>query len=526
LLREEGKTFDILTGKEQLILMRKLIKRHRIKDVSTGMALKEISLAKSNLISCEEFLELFDTDQTMAKVGKIYGVYEAEKKKRMCFDFDDFLCETYKLLNDNAKVRRKYQDYYHHLMVDEYQDVTPAQIEVLKLLLSRRMEKGKGSFCIYGDDWQSIFSFCGSSVGNLLNFERIFAGANIFILSQNYRSTPQILAACQNLISHNERKIEKILETQNPDGDDVVVIEASSAEDEAVHLVNEITDLVERKEGYQYKDIAVLYRANFQSRTVEEYLADYEIPYHIENGLNFYQRYEVKVLLDYMRLIIDPDSDDGDEALKCMINIPNRYIGRAFVNELEEHAFQKKKHLYKALKSFRIDIPYLKKNVKQFIKLMDPLIKDAEDFEPAELIDILRDALDYDRFICDDETPNPDDSRITNIEELKLAAARYTDIPSFLHYTETFRDEVANDKEGVSLMTIHKSKGLEFPVVFLVGLVEGIIPTKKGDIEEERRICFVGISRAMRLLYLSYYQTMGERFVTRSIFVDEILGNE
>jgi DNA helicase-2/ATP-dependent DNA helicase PcrA len=456
----------------------------------------------------------------MLKVADIYELYDQDKSKKYLMDFDDLLVESYHLLKDFPDIKAKYAGRYLHLLVDEYQDTNPVQLEILKLLINGSTDDS--SFWICGDDWQSIYSFTGASVGNTLNFERIFEGSKIFILNLNYRSTPQILQACQNLIRHNRRKIEKTLETNNSDGDEVIVLEASSEDGEALNLINEITELVHQ--GYAYKDITVLYRANFQSRVIEEVFSQHKIPYHIENGQNFYNRSEVKHLLDYLRVISNPDSEEGNDALKGIVNVPNRYISRKFLTELEEFSDKRKINFYEGLKSITIDLPYVRKNVKEFISFLDPLIDYAPNMSPAEVINLLRTSLDYDRYICDEDIPSPDDVKILNLNQLQLAAARYPDIKSFLQYTDTFQDEMVNDKEGVSLMTIHKAKGLEFPVVFLIGLVEGITPTKKGDIEEERRIVFVGISRAMKLLYISYSHTYMGQACKKSIFVDEIMG--
>jgi len=192
-----------------------------------------------------------------------------------------------------TNIRDKYADRYQHLLVDEFQDTNPVQLEIIKCLIDEK-DKSEKSFWCAGDDWQSIFSFAGASVGNILNFQTTFRKSKIFILNVNYRSTPEILSACQNLIQHNVRKIEKTLKTNNAGGDEVIVLESSSEEGEALNLVNEVREMVEQR-GYEYKDIAVLYRANFQSRTVEENFAQMKIPYHIENGLNFYQRSEVQI---------------------------------------------------------------------------------------------------------------------------------------------------------------------------------------------------------------------------------------
>jgi DNA helicase-2/ATP-dependent DNA helicase PcrA len=289
-------------------------------------------------------------------------------------------------------------------------------------------------------------------------------------------------------------------------------------------IVSEIRDLVEQR-GFKYSDLAVLYRANFQSRPLEEVFSQHKIPYHIENGLNFYQRREVKVLLDYLRLINAPETEQGDEALLSVINVPNRYIGRKFNQELQEFASTKGLHLYPALKEMPIELQYIRKNVREFLDDIDLLI--AQELEPAEVIHLLRSSLDYDRHITDEDIPSPDDQKIRNVDQLQMSATRYDDIGEFLLYTESFEDKsVSDNKEGVSLMTVHKSKGLEFPVIFMVGMIEGILPSKKGDLEEERRIAFVGISRAMKLLYLSHTHSYLNVASKRSIFLDEILGQK
>jgi len=523
LLRTEGKVFEIISGKEQINMIRNLMKRKRL-DLSVGTILSEISLAKNNLIGVEEFRTLYESDKTMIKVANIYESYEKEKAKKYLLDFDDLLLETYFLLNNNDAIREKYSGRYHHILIDEFQDTNPVQLEIIKLIVDTDNDHDK-SYWIAGDDWQSIYSFAGASVNNILNFQSTFSSSKLFILNINYRSTPQILKACQNLISHNVRKIEKTLKTDNPEGDEVIVLESSSEEGEALCLVNEINELVGQR-GYQYKDIAVLYRANFQSRVVEETFAQMKIPYYIENGLNFYQRSEVRYLLDYLRLINDPDSEEGDEALRSVLNVPNRYISRKFVQELAEFSNKTNVHLYEGLKSMPVDLPYLRKNVKDFISFISPLADYAPNLEPAEVISMIRSQLDYDRFITDEDIPTPDDVKIANLNQLQLSAARYSSIRDFLNYTDSFSEQMSNDKEGIALMTIHKAKGLEFPVVFVIGLVEGITPTKKGDIEEERRIVFVAISRAMKILYISYSHTYMGQAAKKSLFIDEIMGTQ
>ena len=523
LLKRQSRKYEILSGKDQIHFVRNIMKRHRIKDISVGQILGEIGLAKNNLIDIEQFRDLFDTDPKMQQIAKVYESYEEEKSLKLLLDFDDLLFETFRMLSDNQEVREEVMERYTHLLVDEFQDTNPAQLEILKLMLNA---SNSSSFWIAGDDSQSIYSFTGASVANILNFEKTFPGSKRYILNLNYRSTPQILKACQNLIAHNKRKIDKTLLTENPNGEEVIVLESSSEEGEALDLVREISDLVERK-GLSFKDIAVLYRANFQSLKVEIAFSEYKIPYRIDGGLGFFHRPEVKILLDYLELIIEPETDAGDESLLKVINVPNRYIGKKFTKELEDFAHTKDAHLFPALKIMPIELSYLRKNVKEFIGFIDPLMDESETLSPAETIHLLRNTLDLDRYVTDDDIPSPDDTKIANLDQLQITAAKFEDIRSFLAYVDTFeRDSVQDkDEDSVSLMTIHKAKGLEFPVVFLIGLVEGILPTKKsGDIEEERRICFVAISRAMRLLFLSHSKTYLGQPAVKSIFLDEILG--
>ena len=523
LLKMEGVAFEILSGKDQIRFIRDVIKHLKYKDLAIGMVLREISLAKNNLITVSEFRDLYTGDKTMLKVADVFELYDRRKASRMLMDFDDLLVNAYQLLKSNDMVRQKYREIFRHLLVDEFQDTNPVQFSILKLLVNP--DNGNdSSFWICGDDAQSIYGFTGASVGNILNFKSMFPESEQIILNLNYRSTPQILRACQNLIRHNEKQIQKALETKNPAGDDVIILESSSEETEALNVVNEIREMVDKGE-FNHRDIAVLYRANFQSRYLEEAFQQHKIPYHITNGQCFYDRKEVKVLLDYLRVISSPDSDDGNDALVNILNVPNRYIGRKFIQELKDFSSRRGVHLYEGLKSMGIDLVYVRKNVRDFVSFMDPLIDDAGNLMPSEVIQLLRSSLDYDRYITDEDIPSPDDVKIANLNQLQLAAARYSSIAAFLEYTESFQDQhVSDNKDGVSLMTIHKAKGLEFPVVFLVGMVEGILPSKKGDLEEERRICFVAMSRAMKLLYLSHSLSYLGQQAKRSIFLDEITG--
>ncbi len=522
LLKREGVVFEILSGKNQLIFLKQVMTALEIENLPVGSVLREISLAKNNVIPPDEFKILFEGDKTMALIGDIYAAYDTRKAKKMLFDFDDLLIQAYLLLKDDSDVRKKYQESFNNILVDEYQDTNPCQLELLRQLITAN--NNGSSFWIAGDDHQSIYGFAGASVGNILNFKDMFPGSDQFILDMNFRSSKKIVQACANLASHCQRQIHKDFKTNNSDGEDVIVLESSNEVTEALGLVGEITDLIERR-GYEYQDIAVLYRANFQSLYVEEAFLQHKIPFYIQGGQSFYSRSEVKHLLDYLRVIDCPDSNEADEALLNIINIPNRYIGKRVKSELQDFAKANEVHLYQALKDMQFQPDYVRKNINTFADMMDGFIQDKDEYVPSEIIQFIRSHTDYDRWLADEDLPSPDNIKINNVDQLQIAAGRYDSISEFLEYTDTFQDTtVSDDPKGVNLMTIHKAKGLEFKIVFVIGMVEGLLPSKKGNIEEERRICFVAVSRAKELLYLSHPLSYLGVPSKKSVFISEILG--
>ncbi|MFH2060501.1 MAG: ATP-dependent helicase [Pseudomonadota bacterium] len=524
LLKREGFVFEIVSGKEQLILIKEVIKQLKIKDLTIGTVLREISLAKNNLISVSEYRELFVGDKTMLKIADIYESYDELKDKKMLMDFDDLLIQTYELLKNGILIREKYLEMFSSILIDEFQDTNPVQLQILKLLITESQDNS--SFWVCGDDHQSIYGFAGASLGNILNFKTMFPLSEQFILDLNFRSTKKIVQACSNLANHFKRQIHKDFKTNNDQGEDVIVLESSNENTEALSLVNEIADLVERR-GYEYREIAVLYRCNFQSLPVEEAFLQNKIPFYIQGGQNFYSRREVKILLDYLRVIQNPDSDESDAALLNVLNAPVRYISNSIKSELKEYCQQKDIHLYQGLKSGNLGSAFVRKNIRELIDFLDPLILSVDTFGPSEILKLLRNNLDYDRFILDQDLPSIDDVVIQNLDQLELSGARYKDIESFLKYVDTFEDTPScEDKNGVQLMTIHKSKGLEFRAVFVIGMVETLLPSAKGNLEEERRICFVAISRAMDLLFLSYPLSYLNVQSRKSIFIEEIHGNK
>lgn len=398
LLKVEGRSFAMLHGKRQVYLVRKVIKKLKIKDVSTGFVLSEIGLAKSRLMDSEWFRLLHEEDESMQAVALIYRAYEEEKRKRLLLDFQDLLMEAHSLLKSHEDRLNSYRHAFPHILVDEYQDTNPAQMEILNLLAGKN---DHSSFWVCGDDWQSIFGFTGAEVENILQFTKRHPNSDRFILDTNYRSTPQILSACQYLIDNNIRKIEKTLNTINPEGENVIVLNSLSEEDEAETAVTEILDLVESR-GFKYRDIAVLYRANCQSRAVEEAFSRHNISYRIESEANFYNRYEVNILLNYLQLIDEPDTFDGDEALKTVINVPSRYIGHSFIEDLESFAEENGFHLYLALKAMPVRAQYLQQSIHEFSALIDRLVRDKEWMEPVCLLQDIREELDFDKYLADE----------------------------------------------------------------------------------------------------------------------------
>jgi DNA helicase-2/ATP-dependent DNA helicase PcrA len=519
LLKDEGRTFEIVSDRDQLALIKKAMAEAEITELGAGEVLRHISLAKSNLVSAEEFEGLHESDPVMGKVAETYRIYDAMKRRKMLMDFDDLLVEANWLLDDDA-TRKRYRQRYRHILVDEFQDSNLAQVAILKQLAG---DSRKGSsLWVSGDDMQSIYGFNGANVSGIVDFNRLFPGAKRFILNLNYRSKPPIITACRNLMKYSSSKIKRNLRSFHHYGGNLVFVQGATEEDEADQIATEITNLM--VEGYMFDEISVLYRSNFQLRALEEVFAKHEVPYRVEGGSNFFKRPEIRPLLDYVQLIVNPDSEAGDEALKRIINVPNRYVGNLFLKELEAYCATKGCHLFHGLRSMSISVPYLRRNIRDFIAFLSPLIRRANDFEPSEMIYLLRENLDYDRFVINEDKPSPDDTKIANLNQLQLSALKHKDPGSFLKYTQLFEHEWMSDPEGVSLMTIHKAKGLEFRAVFVAGLVDGILPNGNGDIEEERRICFVAVSRAKEFLCLSHSETFMGQPAKPSPFLEEIKG--
>ncbi len=518
-LRKEGSPFALVNGRRQVALVRDVLRKLRIRGIPAGAAAREISLARNNLITTGEMRSMYGDDSAMLWVAAASGEYGREKARRGLLDLDDLLLETARLLREHPGLAEMYHGRYRHILVDEFQDVNPAQMEVIRLLAGG--PDRDSSLWVCGDDWQSIYGFNGAGMGNLLRFREMYPGARVVALAENYRSTPEILDACHNLIRHNRRRIEKDLRARLPNGDPVTLLESGSEEDEALILAVEIANLVAL--GRRYGDMAVLYRANFQSRVIEECFTREGIPYRSGNGVDFYRRAEVRALLEHLRLALDPDSDAGDRAVRLVLNIPGRGLGKSFLRSLEAYSRNAGLHLFEGLKRLKPENLRIRGKAEEFVSIVESLSGRIDVITAAEAIQTLRDALRYDRYVSDCEIPGPDDARVQNINQLLLSSVRFSTVREFLAFTDAFLTPIdGSGSDRVRLMTVHRSKGMEFPVVFMTGMVEGVFPVRKGDLEDERRICFVGMSRARERLFLSRPHSWQGRTVEKSVFLDEI----
>jgi len=517
ILTTEGRQFKFIADFERAMIIQRILKRLKLSEITTGQAIAEICFAKNHLLTPAQYMTGFAADKVTADIGRIYQLYEDYKSEKGLVDFEDLLTDTHHLLSTDPNALAKYQAAYRHLLIDEFQDTNPAQLEIVKLIAD---DTGPRSLFVVGDDSQSIYSFTGASIENVINFRDIFPAAIEFRLTLNYRSTPQILIACRNLISHNRLKIDKELHTPNLDGGNVHVMEAATEDDEALQVVTEIKSLV--KSGIRLEDMVVLYRANFQSRTIEETFLRNAIPFRLESGQSFYQRKEVSCLVNYLQVIHDPESD---QALLNILNVPNRYLGNQFSSRIREYSTANNQRIYSALQAMPIEVDYEKKGVADFLKLIENLRVAAINKTAAEVIQLVRSMVAYDKHFTESDISGPDDQKVANIDQLQNVAENYQNVAAFLEYVQPL-SQVRNaspEGKGVRLMTIHKSKGMEFPVVFIIGLVENILPFAKGEIEEERRIAFVGMSRASTILHLSHAHTYNGKAAKRSSFISEII---
>ena len=508
-----GTNFTIYDSDDQKTLMKDICKRLEIdtKMYKEKMFLSAISSAKDELIDPIEFETRAAGDYVKRKQAQVYREYQQALKQNNALDFDDLIMKTVELFKLDKEVLASYQDRFRYIMVDEYQDTNTAQFELIRLLALKYQ-----NLCVVGDDDQSIYKFRGANIYNILNFEHHFPDATVIKLEQNYRSTQNILDAANAVIANNQGRKEKRLWTDNGAGDKITFEQLDTAAEEADFVARDIARRV-RKGEYQYKDCAILYRTNAQSRLFEERFITANIPYKIFGGVNFYARKEVKDLLAYLKTI---DNGQDDLAVRRIINIPKRGIGAASINKVALYAQEQEISFYDAL-CVAEQVPGLGKaaaKIRPFVLFIQSMKAKAKLLSVADLLQEVIETTGYVREL-EAEGTDEAEARIENIDELISKAVDYAEgeeaptLNGFLGNVALVAelDSFDENSDYVVLMTLHSAKGLEFPNVYLAGLEDGLFPSymsitsdnSQAEIEEERRLAYVGITRAKKNLTIT-----------------------
>lgn len=505
--------FTIYDADDQKSVMKQIVKRMNLdnKMYPEKMFLSAISKAKEQFVSVREYEREAGADYKKQQIARVYEEYEQQLKSNNALDFDDLIFKTVELFQFYPDVLERYQERFRYIMVDEYQDTNHVQF-----LLIRQLARKYQNLCVVGDDDQSIYRFRGANIYNILNFEEEYPETKVIRLEQNYRSTGNILKAANHVIHNNKGRKDKALWTEQGDGEKVVFHQYDSDYMEAEQTVWNIRKLLQ--EGICYRDIAVLYRTNAQSRMFEEKLILANVPYKLVGGVNFYSRKEIKDLICYLKTI---ENGADDLSVQRIINVPKRGIGAASIEKASVFAYQNQMTLLDAL--FNVEeIPALSRaaaKVQGFTRLIEDFRSELASGEPLTMLfQSILDTTGYLEALELEGTPEAE-SRIENIEELRNKIAQYEDSaeePTLSGLLEEIAlvadvDSVSDEEDKVVLMTLHSAKGLEFPCVFLVGMEEGVFPNSMvmysenvdEEIEEERRLCYVGITRAKKRLFLS-----------------------
>ncbi len=503
--------FTVYDSADQKSLVKKAMAQLNIdeKRLPARSVLSEISKAKDKMLSPEKLLDKACGDFRREQIAKIYRIYQNELQNSDAMDFDDMLCNTVRLFKKNPDVLEFYQRQFKYIMVDEYQDTNKVQYKFVAMLAEK-----SGNICVVGDDDQSIYKFRGATIENILSFESTFKNARVIRLEQNYRSTKNILNAANEVISNNTERKGKTLWTENAEGRKITVHTAESERDEAMYIADKILEGVAN--GRKFSDFAVLYRMNAQSNTLEQVFSRSSIPHRIIGGHRFYDREEIKDMTAYLRVI---DNPDDNVRLNRIINVPKRGIGKTTMDRAGEIAVTQNLSVYQVIKNASA-YPELSRAVakfKPFLELIDGLMEahNSGDYSLAELYELILEHTEYEDYLRS-EKENAD-VRIENIEELKTNIVKfeeeYGDEASLSAFLEeislmTDIDNYDADSDTAVMMTLHSAKGLEFPVVFIAGMEEGVFPgvavfSNPDELGEERRLAYVGITRAKEELYLT-----------------------
>lgn len=506
------KDFTIYDSSDQKTLMKHVIKELNIndKDITEMEILSAIGKAKDKLQSPAKFKMENENDFRKNKVADAYILYQKKLKDNNALDFDDLIVKTVELFKKVPEVLEFYQNKFKYIMVDEYQDTNQCQYEFIKLLAAKYK-----NVCVVGDDDQCIYQWRGADIRNILDFEKDYPNAKVVKLEQNYRSKGNILEAANKVIVNNTERKSKVLRTEQVNGEKIKIYRAYSDGDEGSFVASEVKKISE-VDGLSYKDFAILYRTNSQSRIFEEVFRRNNIPYRIIGGLKFYDRKEIKDILAYLRVIQNPVDAIN---LRRIVNVPKRNIGDATVEKVQEYANEMEDSLYNTFLDAEF-IPTLttrnKTSIQKFTEIMEDLMMMAEQLSVSQLIEYVLDKTGYMKSLKESKEIE-DESRIENLKELVSDAVDFeknnpedNSLASYLEKVALVQDvdNMDQEAESVVMMTVHSSKGLEFPVVFMVGMENGIFPgsasfEKDAEMQESRRLCYVGITRAREKLYMT-----------------------
>ncbi len=495
-------SFNIFDRADQLTVVKECLKEMNLDDKTypPKAVLSQIGRAKDELMTPEDFAKAMSGDFRMEKTAQIYSLYQRKLQKYGSLDFDDIIMLTVKLFEEHEEVLAYYQRRFQYIMVDEYQDTNHAQYRLVSLLADAHR-----NLCVVGDDDQSIYKFRGANIENILSFEKQYTNAKVIKLEENYRSTQNILDAANNVIKNNMGRKGKSLWTSKGEGEKIKIIKAQNEHDEGQKIAERIDELT--RQGYAYNDFAILYRTNAQSRVIENMLLRNAIPYRVLGGLRFFDRKEIKDVLAYMKLINNPSDN---VSLKRIINEPKRGIGKKSVEDAELLSAQDNKSMFEVcensvgkLKAFADMINEIKEN----------------NYTVSKMVEAVLDKTGYLEALINENTVEAT-TRIENIKELVTDAMEYEktieegETPTLAGYLEKISlvadvDNYDETQDVVVMMTLHSAKGLEFPVVFIAGMEDGIFPGYQSmmaneELEEERRLCYVGITRAKQILHISH----------------------
>lgn len=514
-----NRSFVIYDSADQVTLVKDCLKELNLSDkvFEPKVIISTISGAKDKLYDPKQFKAMHMNDNRMSKIADVYALYQDRLKRNSALDFDDLIFKTVELLKSDKEVLDYYRNRFKYIMVDEYQDTSKAQYELIKILAKEHQ-----NICVVGDDDQSIYGWRGADIRNILEFEKDYDNVHVVKLEQNYRSTQIILDAANTVISNNIERKRKRLWSEKKEGE-LIKIQVAQDEIEESDFVADMIAKISREQNRSYKDFAILYRANAQSRSVEDALNRSQIPYNIYGGTKFYERKEIKDLIAYLRVIQNPQDDIS---IKRIINIPRRGIGLRTIEKIEDRASLKQESIYSVLIDIETNSEISTKarnSISEFVDNVIGTLRTMREVYPvSKLIEKVIESIDYYGYIDELYKGNKEEAeeRKDNVKEFISVAMEFEqnseekDLETFLTgvaLTSESSEEEEIDK--VSLMTIHTSKGLEFPVVFIVGMEDGLFPIARAvrsmndsEIEEERRLCYVGITRAKEILYLTLTQ--------------------